>query len=140
LTDRNHVSETVRSTEPFQVEFEYRLDAPITGLRVGIYLISTRGEFIFTSFDVDDPEKFTQYGTREKGKYRSRCTIPADLLNEGKYVIGVNASTFKIKRYFHEEQALTFNVDGTGAPGTQWPETRSGMIRPRLNWEIEGID
>lgn len=140
LTDQNHVSETVRSTEPFQIEFEYQLDAPITGLRVGIYLISTRGEFIFTSFDVDDPKKFTQYGTREKGKYRSRCTIPADLLNEGKYVIGVNASTFKIKRYFHEEQALSFNVDGTGAPGTQWPETRSGMIRPRLNWEIEGID
>ena len=32
-----------------------RLDAPITGLRVGLYLMTTRGEQVFTSFDTDDP-------------------------------------------------------------------------------------
>ena len=37
----------------------------------------------------------------------------------------------------NDEQALVFNVNGTGAPGTQWPEPRTGLIRPRLNWEIE---
>lgn len=140
LNDQEVVSDTVRSTEPFQVEFDYRLDADITGLRVGIYMLSTRGEFIFTSFDVDDPTKYSEYSTRQKGTYRSRCTIPGDLLNEGRFVIGVNASTFRIKRYFHDEQAIAFHVDGTGSAGTQWPEARSGLIRPRLNWEIKGIN
>ncbi len=137
LTKDGIVSDTVRSTEPFQIEFEYDLDEDIKGLRIGIYVISTRGEFIFTSFDVDDPEKFEKFSIRKAGKYISRCTIPADFLNESRFVIGVNASMFKIKTFFHDEQAMVFNVNGTGAPGTQWPEHRAGMIRPRLNWEIE---
>ncbi|AOH43987.1 hypothetical protein BEQ56_11165 [Anaerolineaceae bacterium oral taxon 439] len=137
LNPQGIVSDTVRSTEPFQIEFTYRLDGAITGLRVGFYLISTRGEFVFTSFDSDDPEKFETFGTRGAGTYRSRCTVPADLLNDGRFVVGVNASSFRIKRYFHDEQALTFNVDGTGAPGSQWAESRTGLIRPKLDWEIE---
>lgn len=137
LSEAGTVSDTVRSTEKFYVEMDYSLDEDIAGLRVGFYVISTRGEFVLTSFDVDDPEKFEKYSTRKAGRYTSRCTIPGDFLNEGRFVIGVNASIFKIRTYFHDEQALVFNVNGTGAPGTQWPEPRTGLIRPRLNWEIE---
>ena len=137
LSEAGTVSDTVRSTEKFYVEMDYSLDEDITGLRVGFYIISTRGEFVLTSFDVDDQERFEKYSTRKAGHYTSRCTIPGDFLNEGRFVIGVNASIFKIRTYFHDEQALVFNVNGTGAPGTQWPEPRTGLIRPRLNWEIE---
>lgn len=137
VNDAGIVSDTIRSTEPCHIEFEYSLDEDITGLRVGLYIISTRGEFVLTSFDVDDTEKFEAYSTRKAGTYISRCTIPGDFLNEGRFVIGVNASIFKIRTYFHDEQALIFNVNGTGAPGTQWPEPRTGLIRPRLYWEIE---
>ena len=137
LSDAGTVSDTVRSTEKFHVELDYSLDEDITGLRVGFYIISTRGEFVLTSFDVDDQERFEKYSTRKAGHYTSRCTIPGDFLNEGRFVLGVNASIFKIRTYFHDEQALVFNVNGTGAPGTQWPEPRTGLIRPRLNWEIE---
>lgn len=137
LSNSGVVSDTIRSTEPAHIEFEYQLDEDISGLRVGLYIISTRGEFVLTSFDVDDQENYEKFSIRKAGRYISRCTIPADFLNEGRFVIGVNASIFKIRTYFHDEQALVFNVNGTGAPGTQWPEPRTGMIRPRLYWEIE---
>ena len=52
----------------------------------------------------------------------------------------INASSFGVKRYFMDENALSFNVDISGAPGTQWPELRQGPIRPRLDWKIEKID
>lgn len=133
------IVDSVRSTEPFTVEMEYSLDAPITGLRVGLYLTSTRGEIVFTTFDTDEPEEYESHTVRRAGHYISRCQIPADLLNEGRFVLGVNASTFRIKRYFQDEQALTFNVDGTGAPGMQWPEPRLGSVRPRLKWHIETV-
>lgn len=133
------VVDTIRSIQPATIELEYSIHAPITGMRVGIYLISTRGEYIFTSFDTDEPEKFDRFAARQPGTYRSRCVIPADTLNEGRYIIGVNASTYRIKRYFQDEQALTFNVDAAGAPGMQWPEPRLGSYRPRLNWEIERV-
>ena len=67
--------------------------------------------------------------------------IPSvDFFNEGRYSLGVNASSFGVRRYFMDENALSFNVDISGAPGTQWPEIRQGPIRPRLDWKIEKLD
>jgi lipopolysaccharide transport system ATP-binding protein len=134
------VVDTLRSVEPCAVEIEYRLDAPVTGLRVGLYLMSTRGEYVFTSFDTDDPTRFEHHAVRPAGHYISRCAIPADTLNEGRFVIGVNASSFRVRRYFLDEQALTFTVDAAGAPGMHWPEPRLGPVRPRLDWQIKVVD
>ena len=134
------VVDTVRSTEPVTVEWEYCLDAPITGLRVGMYLSTMRGEYVFTAFDTDDAGQYEQFGARQAGRYISRCEIPADFFNEGRYSLGVNASSFGMRRYFMDENALSFNVDISGAPGTQWPEVRQGSIRPRLDWKIEKLD
>ncbi len=130
-------AQTVRSTEPIQVEIEYELSAPVTGLRVGFYLMNTRGENIFTSFDTDNPEDFEKYSSRNAGVYISKCTLPADMLNEGRFILGVNASTYRVKRYFQDEHALIFNVDASGAPGKHWVESRVGPLRPRLDWRIE---
>jgi lipopolysaccharide transport system ATP-binding protein len=141
IKDRSgNVVDTIRSTEPLSVEMEYQLDAPVTGLRVGIYISTMRGEYIFTAFDTDDAKRYEQFGSRQTGRYISRCTIPADFFNEGRYSLGVNASSFGVKRYFMDENALSFNVDISGAPGTQWPELRQGPIRPRFDWKIEKIE
>jgi lipopolysaccharide transport system ATP-binding protein len=131
--------DTVRSAEPVTVEFEYQLDAPVTGLRVGMYLSTMRGEYVLTSFDTDAPNLFEKFDSRSSGRYISRAEIPADIFNEGRYTIGVNASSFGVRRYFMDENAIAFNVDITGAPGTHWPEPRVGPVRPRLNWKIEKI-
>ena len=137
LDAQGHVVETVRATESFFLEVEYQLEKAIKGLRVGIYIITSHGEFVFTSFDTDDPHLFEKYAQRPQGTYFSRCKIPAHLLNSGRFVVGVNASSYRIKTYFHDEQALVFNMDASGAPGTQWPETRLGPVRPKLNWKIK---
>ena len=141
IKDRSgNVINTIRSTEPVTVEWEYQINAPITGLRVGMYLSTMRGEYVFTTFDTDDAKQYEQFGARQAGRYISRCEIPADFFNEGRYSLGVNASTFGVKRYFMDENALSFNVDISGAPGMQWAEVRQGPVRPRLNWKIEKID
>jgi lipopolysaccharide transport system ATP-binding protein len=139
IDPRGHSSDTVRSIEPLTIEMEYELSEAIQGLRVGIYLQTVRGELVFVSFDTDSTEEFKQYATRPAGKYISRCQIPADTFNEGQYVLGMNASSFKVKRYFQEEHALSFTVDAAGSPGKQWAEVRIGTIRPRLNWEIKEV-
>ena len=136
---QGRVVDTMRSTEPITVEVEYKLSSPITGLRVGIYLLTLRGEYVFTSFDIDQPEKFELYGARPAGHYISRCVIPGDFLNDGRYALAVNASTFRMKRYFQDDRVLAITVDGTGAPGKQWPEPRLGPVRPRLEWQIERL-
>lgn len=137
LNHQGEVSNSLRSVEPIVIELEYALEKPVNGLRVGIYLLSTRGEFIFTSFDTDDHKQFEKFSVRPKGHYISRCVIPSDFFNEGRFVIGVNASSFRIKQYFHDERALTFSVDAAGAPGMHWPEPRLGPVRPQLDWSIK---
>ena len=136
---RNQVTDQMLSVEPLTIEFEYELTADITGLRVGIYMMTSRGEYIFTSFDTDDPDKFQKFGTRKAGHYISSCTIPADTLNEGRFVIGLNASSYLVRRYFGDERAINFNINATGAPGMHWVEIRHGPTRPRLDWKIEEI-
>jgi lipopolysaccharide transport system ATP-binding protein len=133
---QGRVVDQVPSTEPFSIEFEYALDENITGLRVGLYLYTSRGEPVFTSFDTDDPGRYERWVERSKGKLVSRCEIPAYFLNGGTFVLGVNASAFQIRSYFTDEHTLTFTVDPTGAPGTHWAEPRRGPVRPALNWEI----
>jgi len=137
LDSGDRVSDTVRSIEPMTIEIEYMVREPIQGLRVGFYLLSMRGEFIFTTFDTDDAQKYEKFRIRDSGHYVSRCVIPPDTLNEGRYAIGINASAYRVRRYFQDERALTFNVDAVGAPGKQWSETRLGLLRPRLEWYIE---
>ena len=134
--DKGRIVDVIRSTEPFWIEFTYELTKDVIGLRVGLYLLTLRGEYVFVSFDTDDPNLFDRFSVREAGCYTSRCTIPANLLNDGRYVLSVNASSFRVKRYFLEEHAIAFSVDGTGAPGKHWPEPRLGPIRPALTWEI----
>ncbi len=131
------VSDSMRSVDPITIEIDYELEQDITGLRVGFYLNSTRGEAIFTSFDTDSETLFKQYNMRAKGVYTSRCVIPANTLNEGRFVLGVNASSYRVRRYFQDDQALSFSVDASGAPGTHWPEPRPGGVRLPLAWDIQ---
>lgn len=141
ILDKNGVvSDSVRSVDPITLEIDYELSEDLTGLRVGYYLFTTRGEPVFTSFDTDSTELFDQFPARSKGTYSSRCVIPANTLNEGRFVLGMNASSYRIKRYFQDDQALSFSVDASGAPGTHWPEARPGAVRPVLDWTIEKRD
>ncbi len=136
LNDRGEVVDRVLAKEEFDVEFEYELEEDITGLRVGLYLYTARGEPVLTSFDTDDPVLYEHYSTRPAGRHRSRCRLPSFWLNEGAFVLGVNASAFRVRSYFTDVHALTFTVEGTGAPGSHWQERRRGPLRPALKWEI----
>lgn len=137
--DESRPVDTIRSVKPAWVEFEYQLSEDIKGLRVGIYLTTMLGEYVFNSFDTDEGDLFERFAARPAGRYVSRCLIPPDLLNAGQYLVTVIASAYRVRRFFREDGALSFSVDATGAPGGQWPEPRPGVIRPRLEWAIERL-
>jgi lipopolysaccharide transport system ATP-binding protein len=137
---QGRVIDTVQSRRPLEIEIQYVLEKPIQGLRVGVYLQTMRGETVLTSFDTDEPSQYERFATRPAGHYVSRAEFPANMLNEGQYVLGLNASSFRVRRYFQEERALAFSVDAMGAPGMQWPEPRQGFIRPQLDWRIEQVE
>jgi lipopolysaccharide transport system ATP-binding protein len=80
---------------------------------------------------------YEKFRARPEGHFVSKCSIPPNFLNDGRYVLGMNARSYRVKRYFQDEHALTFTVDGAGAPGMQWSEKRLGPVRPSLDWSIK---
>jgi lipopolysaccharide transport system ATP-binding protein len=141
---RNRAGQVVNqvlSREPFVAELEYELTAPCQGMRVAFFIYGGQGEFLFMTKDLDDPEKYKAYFTRQPGRYRTRCHFPENLFNEGRFFLGVDAGIPGIGRLFQEEHALTFRVDIVGGVGSHWPpQDCSGFIRPLLAWDIERYD
>jgi lipopolysaccharide transport system ATP-binding protein len=89
--------------------------------------------------------------SHKPGIYKSKCTIPANFLNQGTYFIGVALSSFGrgVVVHFFEQNALSFNikdeiygvptrlqVNGEVAYSAEIP----GTIRPLLKWGTEKIN
>ena len=121
------------TAEETNQRFKYLLEQGQTGLSIAFDLPTLMG------YDTDSPEAFERYTVRKQGRRLSRCKFPPDLLNEGRFVLGMNASSFRIRSYFTDEHALSFSVDGTGAPGSHWSEKRRGPFRPALEWEVTEV-
>jgi lipopolysaccharide transport system ATP-binding protein len=127
----------VRAGEPFSVEVDYRLQSPVHGFRVGVRFQTTGGEDAFTSFDTDDRVVEPRDGAREPGRYRSRCTVPGGLLNEGRFLLGLLARGWR-RGLFSDEHALAIKVEPGDAEGL-WAEPRPGPFRPLLAWQVEPV-
>lgn len=77
------------------------------------------------------------------GQYVARCRVPAHLLNEGTYAIGLACTTYFGDRYsvnFYEQGFLLLNIRDPKVPDEfnyGFAQTMPGIIRPRLQWVVE---
>ncbi len=128
----------VRAHRPFSVEVDYLLRSPVHGFRVGIRFQTTGGDEAFTSFDSDAKADDPPDGVRPPGRFRSRCTVPGGLLNEGHFLFGLQARGWR-RGLFTDEHALAIRVE-PGGPEGLWTDHRPGPFRPLLAWQVEADD
>jgi lipopolysaccharide transport system ATP-binding protein len=124
------VSSTVESTKPFSVEIEYEISRPLWNLRVGFFLRTSAGVYVFDSHDADDPE-FRSGG--DPGHYTACCDIPGNLLGPGTYLVSLNAGIYNVGNLAREENTLLLEVVNTSARGAISP--RGGAIQPQFTWK-----
>lgn len=80
----------------------------------------------------------------EPGRYRARCEVPGNLLNDGAYFVGLAMTTLSngMTVHFFERGAVSFNVrdpiEGTESRGG-WGGHMAGTLRPNLVWHMEKI-
>jgi lipopolysaccharide transport system ATP-binding protein len=117
---------------PFWIEIEYEVIKSLPFSRVGCFLTTIEGITVFESYDSDQKE---DVGRREPGTYISRCKIPANLLNPGRYILTINAGLPGIKNLARIENVLSFDIEDTGAVGSHLQAKRQGVIRPMLEWD-----
>ncbi len=105
------------------------------------HLLTAGGQYVFC---VNKPN----VSPMQPGRYRAECEIPAFLLNEGAYSVGVAVTSYHDdgERYtvnFFEQGILAFNVVDAKEPD-EWNygfvTPVPGVIRPRLNWDLHEVD
>ncbi len=124
-----------------QIEF-WNLSPGIRNLFTEVYL-ERGGNVVLTSPSTPSasllPDVWFEQ-PRPAGLFRSTCTLPANFLNEGVYSISVFVATCAPVVIEAEcRQALTLQVNDTGAMrdigGGRW----HGLLRPRLAWQTEFV-
>jgi len=123
---------------PFCIEIHYEVLQPMSDARIGFRLLTSDGTVVFSS--VDSSSAGSHEMPRKPGHFMSRCEIPGNLLNEGFFSVTVAADIPFIEVLFFKENVVSFHVEQTGGPGTQYSEKWQGVIRPSLFWEVRGTD
>lgn len=80
--------------------------------------------------------------TGEIGRYQTRVHIPPHLLNDGRYVAGIAASTMiPEKVHFYDPKALIFDVvEDMERRSSSYRGNIPGIVRPELNWSTIKLD
>jgi lipopolysaccharide transport system ATP-binding protein len=128
------VSSTLDTEHPFYVEVDYSVKESLSGARVGISLVTSDGTLVFVTGDTDGALDLLR--TREPGMHRSRCRIPGGLLNSGQYSVSVAADIPMREVLFLCENVLPFHMEMVKGPGSEIQDGRKGIIRPKLDWEV----
>jgi lipopolysaccharide transport system ATP-binding protein len=83
--------------------------------------------------------KEAQVTNMYKGVYKTKCTIPANLLNNIAYRTKLLFIQNKSKSIFSLDYALNFEINENKDQRGNWYGKRIGVIRPKLNWNLEKI-
>jgi lipopolysaccharide transport system ATP-binding protein len=130
------ISSTVDATAPIQIEVSYRIVKPTEACRVGVMISTYDGVEVLESYDADH-EEWT--GPREPGDYVGICTVPANLLNPGRYLLSINAGIPFRRNFAFLEGVLRLSVQDSESSNPFDHVQRHGVIRPRFDWACQQI-
>ncbi len=134
LDAQDSVTGHVDIRKPLWIELDYELMEDLSECRIAFRLLANDGTLVFTAADSADDSYDNKPST--KGRYKTRCKIPARLLNEGGYGIRIGADIpfQKVLFEFDEDGAVAFTVEQTGGVNARFPEKWPGVICPQLEW------
>ena len=135
LAAEGRIASVIDIRERFQIEIEYEIRKALSHLRIAVRVAAADATIVFTSSDDMNPRWDGR--ARDLGKYVSRCSVPGNLLNEGRYTFTLSADTPFVETFFFEENAITLDVERAGGGGTRYPERWPGLVCPELSWDVE---
>ncbi len=137
INDDGLICSSVDMSSPFQVELIYEILESHAGMRTGFWIFTMEGVLVFVTGDSEDRNWLDR--RRPEGRYRSRCWLPAGLLNSGEYSITVAADIQGSEMLFVESAALYFSIEHTSTSFLDGAGRSPGIICPALPWLIDPI-
>ena len=133
------VANSVRIDRPFEFEVDTEVEADTSReIPIAVQVLSADGDVLMQSSEVmqDDLPR------RARGRWRTRCALPAYALNAGSYYLSVSADEPNLRIVFMVESVLNWKVEETSAGmGRYAPGAWSGVLGPGLPaWSVEAVD
>jgi lipopolysaccharide transport system ATP-binding protein len=127
---------TISRTDDAEVVVQFAVRTGGLRLNPHIHLFNGAGQLLFISTNLHDPlfgkTKF------ETGTYTARCKIPSKLLNSGPHDVTVyvieGLSTWEVA----VNRVISFEVGDDGSDRGDYVGGWAGLIRPTLDWKMEG--
>lgn len=131
-TDGELLSATSASA-PIIIELEVDLVGS-SQVAIGLDLETEDGSVVLSSFL---PNARETAAALTPGRNLLSATIPAGLLNSGRFTVGPRASRFGVGQIFHEAASVQFEVFSAQADSL-FGLRQQGAIAPALDWRIKG--
>jgi lipopolysaccharide transport system ATP-binding protein len=135
------VADLVATSRPFGVRIEVDLASVPEDLCIGFDLATGDGSLVLRSYQSDlGPRRWPKL---TPGPNQLECTIPAGILNNGRYVVLPRVCIHNVRWIVHSEAAVSFEVhrdhveadpDDARSPYAQI--IRPGIIAPILDWNL----
>jgi lipopolysaccharide transport system ATP-binding protein len=142
ITSEGEVVRDIQIEKEICVEIEYWNLYEGAVISVSIHLLDEMGSCVFASgtskkYNLAVDEWYGKPFLR--GLYRTKCVIPAHLLNNGKYKISLFILYDSTICEVHMRELLYFNANESGAFRDDYLGQIIGVIRPKLSWTTELI-
>jgi lipopolysaccharide transport system ATP-binding protein len=121
--------------DPVNIELTYRVAKPVEDMRWVIKVVCDDGSIAMATTDHNQRGPHTAPGV-----YQSICTIPAGLLNVGRYSLQINAGCPGVKVLVQPGSFLRFQTTRTHNLGSAYVEHWPGAVAPALNWNLRAIN
>jgi lipopolysaccharide transport system ATP-binding protein len=135
--DRERPTTSFGLNEPIFIDVEYLALKPDLPLSLSISLHTADEVHVLAAPSTSDSAWYLK--PHPSGRYRSRCTIPARLLNEGRYFVSLFLveNAVNVVAALNRFVALELIDDGQERGGFMgaW----HGVVRPRLAWKTESV-
>ncbi|MBN2570221.1 MAG: ATP-binding cassette domain-containing protein [Deltaproteobacteria bacterium] len=132
IDTRSSVRSDFLTSEDITIEFGFKLTSVPEGLRIGFDLVTQEGVLAFRSFHNDSYDSWR--GELGIGNNVIRCTIPANLLNEGKHDICTRIGIHMVRWIVRQDGVISFRMLRANKDGEGYSGSHPGTVAPRLSW------
>jgi lipopolysaccharide transport system ATP-binding protein len=119
------------------IEVEYWTLVPNTVLNVTLSLFTADGTYVLSSPSMTDTAWYQR--PHLTGLFRSRCTIPAQLLNQGRYTVTVLLVENGCTIIAQLDEVVSIDLTDPGAHRGGYFGHWHGVIRPTLTWTTKHL-
>ncbi len=129
----------IEQGDGFSIEAEVLVHTQMQGdISITFHLRDELDHLIFVANPSFEKMVFESDGT--KTKIRFRCSVAANIMNEGHYRLARVIILNSINVIANVDDVIFFNIVPSRIKNISWQGQKEGIVAPKFNWQIEQIN